>query len=298
MNWKKLTISDKKRFDRYFNENRINISELTFTNLYIRSFSRKIEFAEIEDYLCIKITYPDKTPFLLPPVGKNKSALKNVFEKLITDFRKNNYDFIMKSIDEENKEIIRSTAVPGLSFEEDRDNFDYIYSVEELIKLEGNKYHKKKNHLNKFIKKYDFEYKTLKEECYTLAVEAQEEWCIFHDCDKNKALAMEAEGIINALKNHNKLDCKCGMVLVDNRVIAFSIGAALNSDTVSIHIEKAMRDYQGSYQIINKLFLENEWPDFKYVNREDDIGIPGLRKAKLSYHPIKFIKKYKADIKS
>lgn len=106
----------------------------------------------------------------------------------------------------------------------------------------------------------------------------------------------EWRGICYFLENYHLTECLGGMLLVDNKVVAVTFGEALNQDTVVIHIEKANTDFRGAYQAINRHYLQNHWSDYTYVNRQQDLGIEGLRKAKMSYHPLRLVEKFNARV--
>lgn len=172
---------------------------------------------------------------------------------------------------------------------------DYLYSAEALRTLSGKKLHKKKNHYNKFVKSYEGRYEYRRLGCHSREEVFQflELWRISKGEDVEKHLDPEVEGIHDILKHCATLDIKMGGVFVDNQLEAFSIGSLNERENMAIiHIEKANPEIPGLYQFINKEFLSHEFPNVEIVNREDDLGIEGLRKAKESYHPIGYANKY------
>jgi hypothetical protein len=175
---------------------------------------------------------------------------------------------------------------------EDRANHDYVYVTEDLIKLSGNRYHRKKNHLNKFLKNYRFEYRRLDEIPTGAFLELQEDWCELRSCVENPDLFHEDRAIYEALTNSERLGFEGGAILIDSKVEAFALGEPLNPDTAVIHVEKANPEIPGLYVAINQQFCEHAWSYLKYVNREQDLGVEGLRKAKLSYYPDHLVEKY------
>lgn len=180
--------------------------------------------------------------------------------------------------------------------QECREYFDYIYDAEKLKTLSGKKYHKKKNHLNSFLKDYDghYEYKELNCEHLDDIEKFYKNW--HKEKENNDALNRledEAQGIYKVINNCGKLDVKIGGVYIDNNLQAFTIGSySKNLNRAVIHVEKANTEIRGLYNFINQQFLINSFPDVTTVNREDDMGLDGLRQAKLSYNPIELIKKY------
>ncbi len=172
---------------------------------------------------------------------------------------------------------------------------DYLYDGEALRKLAGKKLHKKKNHYNKFVKSYEGRFEFRKLDCSDRqeVFRFLELWRVSKGEDVEKHLDPEVEGIHDILKNCAILDIKMGGVFIDNQLEAFSIGSLNERENMAvIHIEKANPEIPGLYQFINKEFLCHEFPNVELVNREDDLGIEGLRKAKESYQPIGYAHKY------
>jgi hypothetical protein len=180
---------------------------------------------------------------------------------------------------------------------EDRGNWDYIYACEDLIELKGNRYHKKKNLLNQFRKKYDYAYVPLKSELVELAIGMQTDWCTWRDCESSDILSAENRAIYKILEKWDDLDDTIGgAIMVDDRMVAYTVAEHLTADTVLIHFEKGDTVFKGVYQAMNQMFLEKSAGDFAFVNREQDLNDEGLRKAKLSYLPAYFLKKYQIEL--
>ncbi|EPR44521.1 Lysylphosphatidylglycerol synthetase, domain of unknown function DUF2156 [Desulfovibrio sp. X2] len=185
----------------------------------------------------------------------------------------------------------------GAETREAREHWDYLYSVEELVNLSGNRFHKKKNLLNQFRKLYDWEYRSLTPDCIEEALELQESWCMWRDCESEATLVQENEAIVRVLTDWDRLPGLMGGSLrVDGRMVAYTVADALDESTLVIHFEKGHPDYKGVYQAINQAFLDHDADGFTLVNREQDLGDEGLRKAKLSYNPVDFFKKFEVTI--
>ncbi len=174
----------------------------------------------------------------------------------------------------------------------DRDNSDYIYLAENLINLPGNKYHRKKNHVNRFSKNHEFEYQTLDENLAESFLGLQENWCELKKCVEDPALLQEDRAIYEALSNYKELGFRGGAISIESKVEAFALGEPLSGDTAVIHVEKANPEIPGLYAAINQLFCAREWSEMKYINREQDLGLDNLRKAKKSYYPDHLVEKY------
>lgn len=186
----------------------------------------------------------------------------------------------------------------NIMIDESRDHWDYIYSIEDLIALKGKKFHKKKNLLNQFKKNYLYEYEPMAPECVEEVLEMQDEWYKWYE-ENNPSEALKAENhaITRVLHNFDQIKGLMGATLrVEGKVIAYTVAEPLCDDSIVIHFEKGDIKYKGVYQAINQMFLENDAAEYINVNREQDLGDPGLRKAKLSYNPTFFLKKFQATL--
>lgn len=179
---------------------------------------------------------------------------------------------------------------------EARDHFDYVYSVPELVELKGNKFHKKKNLLHQFEKSNIFEYTPMQADCVEEVLDMQAEWHGWQE-HPSEALVAENQAISRVLKNFDRLgNLVGGTIRIGGKVVAYTVGESLNKDTMVIHFEKGDTRFKGIYQAINKHFLEAQEDRFALVNREQDLGDEGLRKAKLSYNPVQFMQKYDVEL--
>jgi hypothetical protein len=180
-----------------------------------------------------------------------------------------------------------------LTVKEARGHWDYLYSADELIKLSGNRFHKKKNLLNQFEKKYAYRYVPLKKQMVVMAMDMQGDWCTWRDCESSDQLSSENCAIERVLEHYEKLEgLMGGAILVDQKMVAYTVAEKISEDTLIIHFEKGDPAYKGVYQAINQMFLEHSGGNYATVNREQDLDDEGLRKAKLSYNPVGFLTKY------
>ncbi|MDO4710328.1 MAG: phosphatidylglycerol lysyltransferase domain-containing protein [Peptostreptococcaceae bacterium] len=208
-------------------------------------------------------------------------------------FKKVDQKLEFKAVTEEVLAKMEALYPGRFRWETNRDDSDYIYEAEKLRTLAGRKMHSKKNHLNAFIKEYGerFVYKRLDKNDFSDCIRLSEKWAFSREKDQN--LIGESLAIKKVLKNYSKFSkLKVGGIYIDNQLEAFTFGDHLNPNMALIHIEKANPDIRGLYTAINKFFVEKEFPDVEFVNREDDLGIEGLRLAKLSYKPTKLVDKY------
>ena len=178
-----------------------------------------------------------------------------------------------------------------------REHWDYLYSCKELIELRGNRFHGKKNRLTQFQNNYAYQYLPMEESMVDKTLRMQEDWCAWKNCEASAGLTAENRVIERILLGWDRFARLVGgVILIDRQVAAFTVGEIVRPNTLVIHVEKGLAEYKGIYQAINNLFLEAT-PEAELVNREQDLGNKGLRKAKMSYHPIDFIKKYTVVLK-
>ncbi len=292
MNFKKPNLEDKDLVDTYLDKVNYIGCEFTFTNMFLWSDYFGGTFDIIEDFLVIK-TGKEKPSFSFP-IGNGD--YKKVFDALISYCSENNYEFQMHNLTQEMIDIVKNIYPDKFEFIEDRDSFDYIYNSEDLINLTGKKYHSKRNHINKFMEN-NWSYESLSDENIDDCIKMSKEWCRANDCADDETKQAEIAVVCKALNNYKELGIKGGLIKVDDRVVAFTLGCQVTEDTFVVHIEKAFSDIQGAYPIVNREFVARELSSYKYINREEDLGVEGLRKAKLSYKPVFLVEKYILQVK-
>jgi len=195
----------------------------------------------------------------------------------------------------ENLALIWQKELPEMKIQSDRDHWDYLYLASELTELKGNRFHKKKNLYNQFAKNYDFTYVELEKKYIEEALALQTQWCLWKECDDSGALEAENQAIIRVFSSWREIQGLFGAgLMVGEDMVAYTVAEALPDNSLVIHFEKGCPSYKGVYQAINKLFLENSARNFKTVNREQDLGDMGLKKAKESYNPFGYLKKFTA----
>jgi len=286
--FKPIEIQDKPLFDEFLRKDPPRISELTFTNLFIWRHHYRPVWLQWNECLLIIFHPQTGTTYGLAPFGPGDK--KSALDVLSEEIAKQTSDVRICRVEEE---FIKNHIDPAkYAVVNDRDNSDYVYLTKDLINLSGNKYHRKKNHLNQFIKNYAFEYHPLNTELVKRVLGMQEAWCQFRECVEKADLLAEDFAVREALTCYEELGYQGGAILINSAVEAFSLGEPLNEDTAVIHIEKANPEIPGLYAAINQLFCLNTWSNFTYINREQDMGSEGLRKAKESYYPRHMVDKY------
>ncbi|NVM02201.1 MAG: DUF2156 domain-containing protein [Candidatus Helarchaeota archaeon] len=295
---KPIEIPDKSLFDKYFQEFPPEISELTFTNLFIWRNYYDYFFMELNDHLLIfskdylkkhkkSISKNQETLFFLLPVGPHPTqTIISLFDSI------KNIEFhrIPEIIIEELEGDEKVSAL-NIKWVEDRDNWDYVYEREKLISLSGRKLYQKRKWLKLFLANNNYKFELCSKDRIDDCKQVQIKWCDINECMKHPDLEEEDKAIKTARKYYDELIFKAGILYIDEKAIAYTMGEKLNPDTAVIHIEKALAEYKGSYQAINNFFLKKCCEDVKFVNREQDLGDPGLRQAKSSYNPHHMVKK-------
>ena len=231
------------------------------------------------------------------PLAK-KDKLPQVIDYIIKHFEDNNRKICFKGITKDVVETLEKLYSDKFEYIEERDLFDYVYDGESLRTLAGRKNQKKRNHINAFLKDYEgrYSYKLLDEEDFDDCLELLKIWASNKEENNefDEGIDDESIGIRKIFNNYKYLreNLKIAGIYVDGKLEAFTMGELINPNMALIHIEKANPNIRGLYPYINQQFILNEFEDVEFVNREEDLGIPGLRKAKLSYHPVKFVEKY------
>ena len=299
----KITIEDRAFLEEYLNGFEYKTSGLSFSAQYMWREINQFSWDIVGEYMCITgISHLELEegiilPFMFPPLTKtgsyDKDALRETVFKAKEYFEKKGQPFSLRLVPFHIMEIIKE-AVPELSWTDDRPNYDYIYRTQDLIDLKSRDYHGKKNHLNYFHKTFEYEYVTL------ISDMADEAMKFIADFNKRKEipanemelLKMEEEAMSDVFVNLEKVGYKAGAILIDGNIEAIAIGGRLGSKMITEHVEKANVNFRGLYQAINNEFCKHVASWAKCINREEDMGIPNLRKAKLSYRPVKLLEKY------
>ena len=284
-----ISIQDKPVFKDALAPSPPRISEHTFTNLFIWNYYYHFLWCLWDECICIMARPDGKAPYFLPPIGTSHIA-----GRMGEMLRHLQHMEVQASVQRVPEDIVTHhlSGHELFAIAPDRDNSDYVYRTDDLVRLEGNKYHGKKNHINRFKKNNPYEYSSLTPELVEQCLALEAQWCDIRHCALYPGLAGEERAIYEALTNMNHLDFKGGVILVNGKVEAFALGERLNPETAVIHIEKANPALEGLYPLINQEFCAHEWAEVPFVNREQDLGEEGLRKAKLSYHPHHLVDKY------
>lgn len=271
-----LLIDQRPELHPLFKRLKDGISEFTFANIYLFRRVHQYRVGRIEDDICLVSGIDGGQSFFMLPFGLPDDA---VLAKLFDEF-----DFMRHATHGQANQL----AGCGYLVQEDRDNFDYLYLREDLATLSGRKLHKKKNLLNAFIGTYSYEGRPLLEEHKGDALDILEQWRQERDEPGDYEAAKEA------LEKAEELQLCGGIYYVEGKPAAYTLGEELaGGESFVIHFEKGVGGYKGLYQFVNQCFASILPEQYRYINREQDLGDEGLRQAKMSYKPAGFVKKYR-----
>jgi uncharacterized protein len=295
--FKPIELNDKKDIAPILEHYQPETSEVTFTNLYIWRNYYGILWCQYQDWLLFLYTAPSESKYALPPIGP---APRTEVCRMLLNWLQQEQGIANPYFDRADARLVAELSDDTkFLIQPVREQYDYVYRTADLINLAGDKYHKKKNHLNKFLRSYSFAYEPMQavyfEQCLMLA----ETWCAARHCVEDFGLAGEWDAIKDIIQYYPMLQpqLKGAIILIDNQVAAFTFGEILNAQTAVVHIEKANPEIPELYTVINQQFCEHIWQQMPYINREQDLGEPGLRQAKLSYHPTRLVEKYRIQLR-
>lgn len=294
--FRKVAFADKPLIDHYLAMNTHKSCELSFANIYLWSRFYPTEFAVVEDTVVFRSFVEDNGMSVSFPAGE-EPQIRKALDTLFVYFKEKGCPVRLHLVQEQDFTLLEQWYPGRFAVVYNRDAADYVYETEKLTTLAGKKLHGKRNHINNFKKQYpDWSYERIteanQEDCFAMAMKwRQGHVCEYSEDEQDVEKRDEMCVTLNALRLREELGLIGGLIRVDGQVVAFSIGEPLNPDTFVVHIEKALADVEGAYPMINQQFVEHEAQAFQYVNREEDTGSEGLRKAKLSYKPIFFVNK-------
>lgn len=284
--FRRPTIEDREIITSYFEKYPSRNCDRTFANIYLWARHYNVEFAEYKSTLLFRDNSSGYGYAF--PAGADEDV-RAVIPELEAWSAAAGEPFTMYGIGPGQFEKLEEWFPERYEIEYERDYADYVYEAEKLATLSGKKLHSKRNHINKFKALHEgaWSYEPLgdenQEECFQMALH----WRNLNGCEEDEEKNAEMCVTLNSLRLFKELKQTGGILRVDGKIAAFTIGEPVNEDTFVVHIEKAYADVDGAYPMINQQFVEHEiLGRYRYVNREDDAGMEGLRKAKLSYKPV------------
>ncbi|MCM1272293.1 MAG: phosphatidylglycerol lysyltransferase domain-containing protein [Clostridium sp.] len=288
----RATRKDKPVLEKYLRYNHYPGCEFSAANNILWSPYYDTGYVVIEDMLSfckLKNEIPVCFSF---PVGNGDA--KKAFDCICEYFDENNMEFSMYLVEENMFAQIEKWYPDKYQISFDRDSADYLYEYKTLAELKGKKLHGKRNHINAFTEQYpNYVYEDIDEANVNACKQLTDDWAREHASVETDGENFEYEVKVLkfALDNMKELGLEGGLIRVDERVVAFTVGEPLTKDTYVIHFEKAYADVRGAYPMINREYVRRRLSGYRYINREEDMGIPGLRHAKTSYQPVRLVEK-------
>lgn len=293
LEFRKPMLSDKEWIDELISISQVRGCSFCFGSIFIWSDVYNVRICRLDDFLLYRAGVK-KFSFTYP-VGRGD--VKKAIEAMISDAENNKKEFTLIGLTEDNVNTIE-TLMPGkFEFILDRDFFDYIYLQSDLAELRGKKYHSKRNHISGFNKSYNWTYEPITSTNLKICCEITAQWEKEQPREYIEDMPDEFLAVRTSLKYFSELGFTGAIIRVDGKGVAFTLGEPLDDETFCTHFEKALAEAKTAYAVINNEFAKNALGEYKYINREEDTGAEGLRKAKLSYKPYELLVKYKAKLK-
>lgn len=289
--FRKVQFEDKDVISKFFWNYPSRSCERTFVNSYLWARFYPVTFGIVEDTLVFKSEREEGCAFSFP-AGETEQV-KKAIEFLDKGSKERGCSISFYHVTPENFAKLEEWYPGRFQIEYNEDVADYVYESEKLATLSGKKLHSKRNHINKFKQTYEgrWSYESITkenlEECFQMALK----WRNENGCEDDESKNAEICVTLNSLRLFEELELVGGLLRLDGEIVAFTMGEPICEDTFVVHIEKAFADVPGAYNMINQQFVEHECMNYKYINREEDTGSEGLRKAKRSYRPVFMVEK-------
>ncbi len=287
---RELTISDYQFIIPALKEHEVEVSDVNFTNVFAWRFAYDYRISQLNGMIILHGIYKN-APFFLVPIGKSDQIAETAYG-VFRSSHPEKIPFLACVLEDLADEL---TKKPGIQVAKDRDNWDYIFKSSDLAELPGQKYHAKKNLIRQFTAKFNATVEELTTETCKEAMDFSERWCKQRDCESNEGLEKEKCAIYQMLTYFEALRLHGLLVRIDDEIVGLTMGEELNDHTYMVHVEKGDTSCRGIYQFINRQLAQTIAPKYPWINREQDLGIQGIRRAKTSYHPDHFIEKYRVD---
>lgn len=286
LNFKTVKLNDKQKITEIFNSANRIFCENTFGNLFCWQFASGYKAAFVGGGMIIG--NPERQVFDFP-VGDCDKA--EVIKALMQKYK----NLRIRCMTSDDANILKD--IGGFEITEDTSHFDYIYESQKLITLSGKKLAAKRNHINAFLAEGEYFTRPITSSDKQLLLEFNKKWCENKCGAKNSGVSIELCAAERALENFESLGLLGLMLFKNNTLVAYSYGEPISKNVFCVHVEKADADVRGAYQMINREFAREYCKNYQYINREDDAGDEGIKKAKLSYYPTQLGIKFKAELK-
>jgi hypothetical protein len=286
-----LDVSHRDSIEGALATEQSEVSELNFAEIFAWHEVRQTQISDLDGALCLFITRHGKRCFY-PPLRTCEPAA--AVRSMLLWLREQGEEGFVYGLT--GRQAAVAVATGDLVADEDPDNADYVYRIQDLIHLPGRKYDGKRNHIRNFVRSYDFAYAEIDPRALPEVVDFQRRWFAARGRSDLPGLAAEDQAVHDLLRHYQDLPVTGATIRVDGRIEAFAIGSQLNQDTALVIAEKANSEIRGLYQAMNQMFCENTLSAYAWVNREQDAGDVGLRRAKLSYYPHHMVAKYRVRL--
>ena len=289
MQFERLIPEKKAEYDKYLLPCGQRGCEYSFVNLYL--WGRQTA-AIVDGYLVLFSHFNGHSVYPFP-VGQGD--IQPVLDAVIEDSRQRGIPCRFTSLNQADMELLEALYPGKFRFRCDRNDFDYVYNIDDLADLKGRKFQQKRNHVNRFEAAYpDWRVDILNEATMEDAKTLIKHWFSYKQDHAETDMCLEKLALRRAFEQFEQLELEGLVLYAGGEPVAVTMGSRLSLDTFDVHFEKAREDIQGAYGAINRAFarhLREKYPELRYLNREDDLGLPGLRQAKLSYNPAFLVEK-------
>ena len=296
LSFKKITIADKNIITSFTSSSPFINCDYAFANMCSWSYLYKSEFAVQGDFLFLRFYIEDKghrhLAYMFPVGDGDLSFAVNAIEY---DSESMGHPPLILGVTAESKIKLNNIYPDSFTFITERDYYDYIYLREDLITLKGKKFQPKRNHINKFKKTYEYTYLPITQNIISECMQLENVWRETNRDNKDEeTVSHEYISMVFAMEHFDELGLMGGAIFTEDKVVAFTYGSPINNKAFGIHAEKADTKYEGVFSVINQEFASRIPEQYIYINREEDLGIAGLRKSKLSYNPFILLEKNSA----
>lgn len=295
IDFKPIDLSDKKLYDNYLFNEKTRGCEYSFANRYMWG---KCNLATLHNHIVFFAQFNDHISYPFPLGNGDK---KPVLDAIIEDAKERGIPCTITGVLKSEQQLLEELYPGKFHFNYSRDSFDYVYAIDDLADLKGRKYHRKRNHLHRFYDAFpNYTVEPLSKDNLSRVRQMAEQWYELRlKEDPESDFKMEQAALEKAFSHYQELGLVGLMLLDGETVLAFTMGSLLSTDTFDVHFEKARWDVDGAYTAINcefAKFIRKKYPEVRFLDREEDMGLEGLRKAKESYHPHHLFEKCRATL--
>lgn len=289
-----VTLKSKPWVDKIVMDEHSSSADYNFGNIYIWDKRYRQLICRFGDRMLTKLRYDGKPTFVFP-IGSGPLKPAILALKEFADLK--GYPFTLRGITEEHRKLLEADFPGQFVYTEDVSNADYIYGIDSLATYSGKAMHGKKNHCNRFEAEHEWHFEPISRELIPACLDMLSVWQEDNMARLESSISFEHDAIVRAFAAYEELQLDGGILYADGSIVGFSVGELASTDTFDIHFEKAVAGMNGAYPMVCREFcrlLLQKYPDLKYINREDDMGIEALKISKLSYKPLYLLRKYTA----